>query len=194
MRKFAALLTAVGLSATSVLGATVTFAPNPGGSDTVNAASLPTTIDFELIVGSIPAVNGALGGVSSLDVVVGSDGPLTINSFAYSQSFIDGALLPPTPPVPFAAYPNDLYFGGAQRATGRPAGPTYTLGVLRVGVPAGLAPGDYTFKVDNTFDQFSFLNGDDALNGVGTVHVVPEPATLGLLALGALGLIRRRLA
>lgn len=194
MRKFAALLTAVGLSATSALGATVSFAPNPGGSDTVNAAALPTTVNFDLIIGGIAAIDGANGGLQSIDVVVGSDGPLTMNGFVYNPAFVTGAALPPPTPGPIGIYPNDQYFGGFETAATRPGGPTYNLGTLTVGVPGGLAPGDYTFKVDGDFDQFSNLNGTEGLSGVGTIHVVPEPATLGLLALGALGLIRRRMA
>jgi len=194
MRKFAALLTAVGLSATSALAATVSFAPSPLGSETVNVADLPTDVKFDLVVGGINQIVGPLGGVSSLDIVVGSEGPLTINGFLYSPTWTAGALLPPPVPGPFGSYPSDLYFGGAQQLATRPGGPLFNLGTLTVGVPAGTAPGSYFFKVDNAVDQFSFLNGDDALNGIGTIQVVPEPATLGLLALGALGLIRRRLA
>lgn len=194
MRKLAAILAAVGLSATSALGATVTFAPNPAGSDTVLDTALPATVNFDLIIGDIPAINGANGGLLSVDVVVGSEGPLTLTGFTYNPAFVAGALLPPPAAAPLGIYGVDLYFGGAQIPATRPGGPSYTLGTLAVGVPAGTPMGDYTIKVDSLFDQFSSVNGTDNLGGVGTVHVVPEPATLGLLALGALGLIRRRLA
>jgi hypothetical protein len=193
MRKLAILL-AAGLSATSALGATVTFAPNPFGSDAVDVTTLPGEVKFDLLVSGINPVNGALGGLSSIDVIVGGAGPLTMNAFDYSANFVAGALLPPLTPAPIGVYTNDLYFGGAQKPDGRPGGPIYNLGTLTVGVPVGTALGDYNFGVDSDFDGFSNLNGIEGLTGLGTVHVVPEPATLGLLALGALGLIRRRIA
>ena len=72
---------------------------------------------------------------------------------------------------------------------------TLLLGTLTVDA-AGLDIGEYLVMVDSERDAGVSKVADatdiDLLNGVGIVHVVPEPATVALLGLGAIGLLRRR--
>ena len=53
------------------------------------------------------------------------------------------------------------------------------------------------YAIDSFFDVFTELSVDGGvfmadLNGPGTVELCPEPATMGLLALGGLAILRRR--
>jgi hypothetical protein len=60
--------------------------------------------------------------------------------------------------------------------------------------------GQYEFGVNfdvdsqSTLANFDFTGARDQLFGTGTLNVVPEPAAISLLGLGALALLRRRKA
>ena len=59
----------------------------------------------------------------------------------------------------------------------------------------GLPNGEYHVNINGDFDQQSFAViglPSEALFGVGTINIVPEPATMSLLGLASLALIRRR--
>lgn len=156
--------------------------------------SLSTTVTFDVILSGIPPIEGVHGGVSAIDIVVGTDGPLILNSFMYDAVFFTPGV-PEGPPVPgpFGVYRSDLYFGGGLSLSRRFGGPTQHLGLLTVGVPGGLATGDYTFQVSSEHDQFSNANGERRLYGRGTVRIVPEPATLVLGMVGAAWLLLQRM-
>lgn len=96
-------------------------------------------------------------------------------------------------PVPFALgkYPSDLRIGFFS-AVG-PLDAPFSLGTLTVDA-SGLALGIYEILVDGEFDfQSRAVSGPhaEALFGVGRIQIVPEPATLTLLGIAALGLLRR---
>ena len=65
------------------------------------------------------------------------------------------------------------------------------------GVLSSSSTYDHTFTNAGTFEYYcslhGFDNGDGTAGGMaGTITVVPEPATMALLAMGALALLRRK--
>lgn len=154
--------------------------------------------------------------------VSGSDSALTFNdttgdfipNFVFTLNEFDNALYAtfPTYPVVSAAYQgqsaNPLFQFGV------PAGGSASTGTINLTLPT--APGDYLLDIFNSGNTdnnlgasllFGFgvlpgdditvwrgdLLGDERLNGGSILlTVVPEPATLSLLALGAFAAIRRR--
>lgn len=174
---------------------TVTFEPDPPGSNIVSHVFLPTSVDFNVVIHDIPPINGANGGLQSIDLVVGSFHTLTMEGFVYNPDFVATALLPPPVPTPIGIYlspGSDLYFGGAQRPAVRPAGPDYLLGVLTVGVPPGIPFDVYTFQIDSLLDDFSnFVGVTEPIFALGVIFV-PEPTAFASLVVAGLCLIRRR--
>jgi hypothetical protein len=66
-------------------------------------------------------------------------------------------------------------------------------GRVMVTIPAGAPIGTYTLRVDNDFLSLGGSAGTiDATGGTGTLTIVPEPASLGLVAIGGLLALRRR--
>jgi hypothetical protein len=66
-------------------------------------------------------------------------------------------------------------------------------GKVMVSIPQGAQPGIYTMRIDNDFLSLGGATGTiDAIGGTGTFTVVPEPASLGLVAIGGLLALRRR--
>ncbi|MGB2984397.1 MAG: PEP-CTERM sorting domain-containing protein [Phycisphaerae bacterium] len=200
MRTGAVSILVIAFAATSAFGGMVDFGPaadiNPG-DDAVFQVSVASTVG-----GPFEAVFAILGTL---------DPSLTL-SFAYDPGFESTATQTPPMPMAYGIYAGgsgvDLGVGGNNTLAPGWSAPL-TLGTLTVGTAgAGLVAGD-TREIFADFDKEVQYGGlglstvlpfggqayvdDEALvGGIGIINVVPEPATLALLALGGIAVLRRR--
>jgi hypothetical protein len=178
MKKLAAVLMVV-VGTSNVFAGRVDFSPV---SATVNPGEM-ASFDVSISVESLEAFDSASLVVGSNDLGIG---------FSYAESWIDQQALPPSAPVSAGIYPHDLFFGGFLSA----AVPSALVGTLTADT-TGLAPGDYTVIVDSGADfdtsSLGLVAASESLFGSATVTVVPEPATLALLGIGGIAVLRRRL-
>ncbi len=165
---------------TASLAATATFDPPLVEIQ----AGTPALFDVYVAVESLSAFDAA-------DILIGSDEVPDV-SFTYSPDW-EAAMAGFVTPITYdtGTYGQDVFVGGFSIAGAIQGG--LWVGTLTVET-TGLAEGDYPIVVDGTADGMSRLTlaGNwEPLSGAGTVRI-PEPATLALLAFGALVLARRR--
>lgn len=216
VKRFAGSLLVVAFASASALGGTVTFTSS-NNSFNPFAAGFVVGVDDQVVFDiSITDLDGALGtvgdvgeGFDALELLIGSNDGL---SFAGPESFV---FSPEANALSFncgltcvtalgsgAFYANEFkidFFAGGTFDGSPPvanlAGGGFTVGTLTVDA-SGLGLGDFDLLVDSVFDQnqsiAALANPFEGISGIGTVHITPEPATISLLGLASLALIRRR--
>lgn len=132
---------------------------------------------------------------NSIDITIGSN-DVPITGFTLDDEWT-GAFATAFDPAfnVIGAFTFDVWFA-ATTGSSATVGPNLRAGVITVDPrELGLSEADLgrELQLIVDFDQdFTSRAGSDNFFGIGTVTVVPEPATISLLALAAIGLIRRR--
>jgi hypothetical protein len=150
---------------------------------------VPATFDI--------GVTSGVGNFNTADLIIGANGIPGIGTFTYNAAW-NSAFSQVSTPTYFNAgelvyYQRAVMVGGANAAS---VGASKALGTLVVPT-TGLPLGDYLIKIDSAIDGFSNLGNAsvaETISGLGTIRVVPEPASLMLLGLGAAATLRRRRA
>ena len=193
MRKFAACLVVVALAGTSAFAGTVTFTPdvalpimNPGDP-----------LNFNVSVAVDPQQDPPWTGIESVDMILGTDDPLSMDPMHWTYSGDATTAFGPFIGTPeqedLGLYADGIKGIGGFAFMGAVASP-FNLGDLAIDTSVA---GTYTimvdgFDVDDGRSNIALGAETDPLKGSITFTVLPEPATMLLLGLGAVGLLRRR--
>lgn len=180
----------VGLCA---LGGTVAFEPNEQDLKPGQTASFELRVIPDLLRWTHDELAW-----DALAILVGSD-TLTLFKPVLSQGLTDGQDDGPDPwdksgSVYSSAWAFGGFFGGGPVTNPH----EFLVATVDVQVPGDAVPGDTLLIEVNTenepepFSMVTLAGMRESLAGVGTVNVVPEPATILLFGLAALALICRR--
>lgn len=191
MRKVAAVsLAIVAMAGSNVFAGLATFSPSPQSNVPIGTPAV--TMDV-----SLTATTNAQSGFDTADIVILSDAPF---SWGYSSDFTTkstGSLGTPFDPG-LGIKPHELFVGGNTPLAGG-YGSSIALGTLTFDTST-LPVGTYEVLVNSDIDggitSITHFGAGEPITGRGefTIVGVPEPATIGLLLLGAMGLVRRRFA
>ncbi|MGD2109664.1 MAG: PEP-CTERM sorting domain-containing protein [Phycisphaerae bacterium] len=183
MKRVAAVVLVLGFLSTSAFGAAVIGFTQTSPDPFNDANDGATTATFDVTLLSTDLTGGV---ASSVNMDLGSDDGLDI-SFVHALGWTLTSVDDPGRGV----FADDVFLDGVDFGAGSTA--PVLLGEMTVDA-AGAALGLRSFGVAGQFGQGAERDDIVLAEGHGLVNVVPEPATLSLLLLGAAGLIRRRTA
>jgi hypothetical protein len=190
------LLKACGVA---IAAATAVIAPSTASAYVLDIgdpiANSTTTNTFSLPLNITPEVGDAAN-INSLDATIDftpdiPTGHIKLTGFSFvapGASFIGN-------PVNGSFLTNDLFFSmSSSTAAGLTPLVPNQVGTLTLEVQAGAAPAVYAITVNSSVIGFNADGSEAAPTATvpGSITVVPEPASLGLIALGGLALARRR--
>jgi hypothetical protein len=178
MKKIAAVLALSLMIGLPAMAGTVTFTPLDGLEASPDGISAPTSLRFQVgFLDDFSTIGSTFTGIA---LHIGVDGGPTVGFDFGDLAF---TLQNPDPSFAFdsAILINAVDFGVG---TSLPFPNVGTVTVDTTGVAAG------SYVLDSSGD-IAFQSNEPAIGSIGFT-VVPEPATISLLALGALGLVFRR--
>ncbi len=189
MKKVAAVsLVVLLLMSPYALGGTVAIEPASGTELYPNSALGDTVGLFNVILNA----DASISALTTIGLVAGVDGGPDVG-FTLDPDFEAAfAFIVVDDPGP-GVYGSDIFVDGFGFV---PIALPVLAGVLSVDT-TGAALGEYSLMVASERDDgrsiiLDALGNSDALMGSATFTVIPEPATLTLLGLAALGFLRRR--